>query len=201
MNLQPLRIEAGWQVSYNQFYEVDPIVGFEDYFDGSSLLILKSDARLKLIDVQWRPEGDLKGEYQLVVPNFIENFNSKNNTFEIDPNWENPFLVFATTSRLELVKKLEELMRVLPVYKDPRMTVKRGVVDKLSESYRIELKEKGISKALIKKVIEFGSVKIQNHFLDENGLSKEVILQFAEKGKTNKIKNKANQKLNSKKIK
>jgi len=26
MNLQPLRIEAGWLVKYNQLYEVNPIV-------------------------------------------------------------------------------------------------------------------------------------------------------------------------------
>jgi hypothetical protein len=63
MNLQPLRIEAGWQVTYNQLYEVDPTVGNEHYFEGSSLLMLKNKARLKLIDVQWRPERDLNGEY------------------------------------------------------------------------------------------------------------------------------------------
>ena len=61
MNLQPLRIDAGWLVSYNQLYEVDPTSGFEPYFDGSSLLILRNNARLKLIDVQWRPEQDLNG--------------------------------------------------------------------------------------------------------------------------------------------
>ena len=35
MNLQPLRIEAGWQVDYNQLYEVDAVKGFEHYFEGS----------------------------------------------------------------------------------------------------------------------------------------------------------------------
>lgn len=52
MKLQSLRIEAGWKVKYNQLYEVDPILGFEDYFDGSSLLMLEDTRRLKLIDVE-----------------------------------------------------------------------------------------------------------------------------------------------------
>ncbi|WP_372938281.1 hypothetical protein [Seonamhaeicola sp.] len=137
MNLQPLRIAAGWQVDYNQLYEVDPISGYEHYFEGSSLLMLRNNARLKLIDVQWRPERDLNGEFQVNVLNFVENFNSKTNKFDIKPNWEHPFLSFTTKSRLKLVEKLEELMQTLPVYKDPRITKKRGVVDELSETYRL----------------------------------------------------------------
>ncbi len=42
MKLQPLRIEADWEVSYNLLYEVDPFKGNETYFEGSSLLILKN---------------------------------------------------------------------------------------------------------------------------------------------------------------
>ena len=145
MNLQPLRIEADWQVSYNQLYEIDPILGYEPYFDGSSLLMLRNNIRLKLIDVQWRPELDINGEYQIQVLNFVENFNSKTNEFDTEPNWENPFLTFATKSRLILVDKLEELLRTLPVFEDPRITKRRGVIDELSESYRLKLKENGIS--------------------------------------------------------
>ncbi|APY10084.1 hypothetical protein BWZ22_02015 [Seonamhaeicola sp. S2-3] len=52
MNLQPLRIAAGWQVDDSQLYEVDPTFGYEHYFEGSSLLMLRNNARLKLIDVQ-----------------------------------------------------------------------------------------------------------------------------------------------------
>lgn len=201
MNLQPLRIEATWQVDYNQFYEVDPKVGFEDYFDGSSLLMLKNNSRLKLIDVEWRPEGDLNGEFQVKFLNFVEVFNSKTNEFENDVNWEIPFLTFATKSRLELVKKLEELMRSLPTYEDPRIITNRGVVDEISESYRIDLFKNGISIELIKKVIENGNSKIQNKILDDYKITREMMLQFEEKGISKKVRNKASQKLNSKKIK
>ena len=198
MNLQPLRIEATWQVDYNQLYEVDPKIGLEDYFDGSSLLMLKNNSRLKLIDVEWRPERDLNGEFQVKVLNFVENFNSKTNEFDNDVNWEIPFLTFATKSRLELVKKLEELMRSLPIYKDPRITINRGVVDEISESYRIDLIENGISSGLIKKAIENGNSKIQNKILDNDKVTREIILQFEQNGISKKVRNKANQKLNSK---
>lgn len=201
MNLQPLRIESNWQVLYNQLYEVDPISGNEPYFDGSSLLMLQNNIRLKLIDVKWQPERDLNGQYQIQVLNYVENFNSKTNEFCSEPNWENPFLTFVTTSRLELVEKLEELMRTLPVYEDPRITKKRGIVDTISESYRLNLKENGISVRLVKNILENGSAEIQNHILENNNITREVILKFSENGITKKVKNKANQKLKSKRFK
>lgn len=201
MELQPLRIEAGWQVDYNQFYEVDPAPGYEHYFEGSSLLILQNNSRLKLIDVQWRPEKDLEGEYQMEVLNFLENFNTKTNEFDIAPNWENPFLTFSTKSRINLVDKLEELMRILPVYEDPRITEKRGIVDELSEAYRLELLENGISTSLAQKILKNGNPAIQNHLLDLKELTREIILMFAEMGTTKKVRNKAKNKLCSKRFK
>ncbi|WP_127136572.1 hypothetical protein [Flagellimonas oceanensis] len=201
MNLQPLRIEAGWTVKYNQLYEIDPAVGFEDYFDGSSLLILENYSRLKFIDVEWRPERDLDGEYQVRVLNFIENFNQKNNEFDIDPNWENPFLTFTTKSRIELVEKLEELMRILPAYKDPRITSKKGIVSEPSETYRLRLKDCGISNELVENILENGNAKIQNLLLDHQDITRKIIKRFAKNGKNRKVKNKANQKLNDKRFK
>ena len=65
------------------------------------------------------------GEYKVIVLNFVENFNFKSNEFHKKPNWENPFLTFTTKSRLELVEKLEELMRTLSIYQDQRITIKR----------------------------------------------------------------------------
>lgn len=198
MTLQPLRIEAGWQVIYNQLYEVDPIAGNEHNFEGSSLLMLKDTGRLKLIDVQWRPERDLKGEYQMEVVNFVENFNPKTNEFEIDPNWEETFLTYSTKSRIELVKKLEKLMRTLPIYEDPRITSKRGVISEPSESYRLELQHSGITSELVKNILENGNAKIQNLLLDHKDIRREIISEFYENGITKKVKNKAKQKLNGK---
>ena len=201
MKLQPLRIEASWEITYNQLYEVDPILGYEDYFDGSSLLILKNNSRLKLIDVQWRPMRDINGAYQVEVLNFTEHFNAATNQFKDKPDWENPFLIFSTKSRLELVEKLEELMRTLPVYQDPRMTLKRGVVDDLSEAYRLELKENGISLELVKNILENGSFKVQIYVLNHEDLTREILLEFVKNGITKKVKNIARTKLNSKRYK
>ena len=201
MKLQSLRIEAGWKVKYNQLYEVDPILGFEDYFDGSSLLMLEDTRRLKLIDVEWRPERDLHGAYKVIVLNFVENFNFKSNEFYKNPNWENPFLTFTTKSRLELVEKLEELMRTLPIYQDQRITIKRGVISEPSESYRLALQKNGISNELVKSILANGNTKIHNLLLDHKDITREIVLEFYEKGITKKVKNKAKQKLNSKRFK
>lgn len=198
MNLQPLRIEAGWQVTYNQFYVVDPIPGHESYFEGSSLLMLRNNARLKIIDVQWRPELDLDGEYQLQVLNFVENFNPITNEFNAEPNWEHPVLNFATKSRLVLVKKLEDLLRTLPVFEDPRMTEKRGLIDELSESYRLKIVENGISSDCINDILKKGSAQLQGYILNHKDLTREILLKFAENGLTKKVKNQAKQKLTSK---
>ncbi|WP_405377869.1 hypothetical protein [Nonlabens sp. Asnod3-A02] len=198
MNLQPLRIEAGWQVTYNQFYEVDPIPGHESYFEGSSLLMLRNNARLKIIDLQWRPELDLDGEYQLQVLNFVENFNPITNEFDTEPNWECPVLNFAIKSRLVLVEKLEDLLRTLPVFEDPRMTERRGVINELSESYRLKIVENGISTDDINDILENGSAQLQVYILNHKDLTREILLKFAENGVTKKVKNQAKQKLTSK---
>lgn len=195
MNLQALRIEAGWLVEYNQLYEADPIEGNEDYFEGSSLLMVKNTARLKLIDVQWRPERDLNGSYQVQVLNFQENFNSHKNAFDIDPNWEEPYLYFTTKSRLELVSKLEELMRTLPVHADPRILDKRGIVSEPSETYRLELLNKGISEQLVQVILEEGNSQVQLLLLDDKSLSKETLKEFSTHGRNKKVRNKAIQRL------
>lgn len=200
MNLQPLRIEAGWLVKYNQLYEVDPVTGFEDYFEGSSLLMLVNISRLKIIDVEWRPERDLNGKYKLVVLNFVENFNPKANEFDSNPDWENPYLIFSTASRLELVKKLEELMRTLPAHEDQRITVKRGLISEPSESYRLKLKEGGVTNELVKSILENGNAKIQNILLNHKDITREIVMEFYKNGITQKVRNKAKQHLNSKRF-
>ncbi|WP_203292471.1 hypothetical protein [Luteirhabdus pelagi] len=200
MKLQPLRIEAGWRVKYNQFYEVDPVAGFEDYFDGSSLLMLENASRLKLIDVDWKPEGDLNGHYVVKVLNFLENFDQHTYTFDINPDWENPFLTHTVKSRLSLVSKLESLMQTLPIYEDPRMILKRGVVDELSESYRLALADNGISETLVKNILGNGGVNIQIHLLNHKDITRNILLQFAENGTTKKVRNVVNQKLKNRRF-
>jgi len=201
MNLQPLRIEAGWHVTYNQLYEIDPKPGVEHFFEGSSLVVLQNNRRLTLIDVSWRPEQALNGAYHLHVLHMVENFNADTNTFDYDVNWEKPLAMFTIKTREKLVEKLEHLMRTLPVKEDPRMTIRRGVVDEQSEVYRLRLIAEGLSMELIKKIIANGRANIQNHLLDQYKITREILLLLAAQGCSKKIRNKAEQKLKSKEFK
>jgi hypothetical protein len=63
------------------------------------------------------------------------------------------------------------------------------------------LNENGLSIELIKKILEKGSANIQNFVLEHDEITRETILKFAENGITTKVKNKANQKLRSKRFK
>jgi hypothetical protein len=63
--LQPLRIPSNWQVTYNEFREIDPA-------DAKAAAYLREDLfqafnRLTkiLIDVGWYPDGDPEGGYVL----------------------------------------------------------------------------------------------------------------------------------------
>lgn len=85
-------------------------------------------------------------------------------------------------------------MRTLPIYKDPRLTVKRGLVDEPSESYRLELLENGLSPELVRQILEHGGPSIQSLVLDHQGVTQEIIQQFVENGITKKVRNKAQQK-------
>ncbi|WP_336127784.1 hypothetical protein [Mesoflavibacter sp. CH_XMU1422-2] len=201
IRLQPLRVEAGWAIKYNQFYEVDPLKGNESFFEGSSLLMLEDRGRLKLIDVQWRPERNLDGKFQLEVLNFLENYNPKTNELDKDVDWENPFYSFSTKNRLELVEKLEKLMYSLPVEIDSRILIKRGEISEPSESYRLILVKEGISKKLVDKIIKNGNAQIQNLVLDQPDITRKIILNFSKNGVSKKVKNKAKQKLTSKRFK
>ncbi len=67
--LQPLRIPTGWRVNANVLYDIDPteesvLLG---YFGGSSLFMAAHEALRLILDLEWRPEDDPAGEYQLTV--------------------------------------------------------------------------------------------------------------------------------------
>lgn len=201
MKLQPLRISAGWQVTYNQFYEIDPLVGNEAYFDGSSLLHLHNRRLLKFIDLSWRPELNLNGAYKLEVLNYLELFNPKSNELEVHPIWEQPYLSFSTKSRKTIVDKLESCMMELPPFKDLRILDKPGVINTKSENYRLELYSLGLTELLVSQVLADGNREIQDIILDHPDITKNILLEFLKKSKFKKVVNKAQQKLNSKPFK
>ncbi|MBA4189498.1 MAG: hypothetical protein C0467_16035 [Planctomycetaceae bacterium] len=67
--LQPLRVPAGWRVTWNTLFELDPTpenVG-RGYFGESSLFSAVHEHLRLWLDVEWRPEDDPSGEYRLMV--------------------------------------------------------------------------------------------------------------------------------------
>lgn len=117
IDLQPLRVIAGWEVAWNIFYEVDPSPENMHYFDGSSLLHLNHPRRKRGINLEWRPENDLNGEYILRVLNLTVSYNTKQNEMEYSGDWEQPFKEIRSNNRLEIVKQLEYLMLTVPIFK------------------------------------------------------------------------------------
>jgi hypothetical protein len=102
VGLQPLRIPAGWLVSYNQLAELDPDPAALDReaalaFFGQDLLQFERPACNRLVDVGWYPHGDLtEGQYRLVV---------------YEGDFRGRLLhEFATRSRTALVAELERVL-------------------------------------------------------------------------------------------
>lgn len=196
---QSLRIETGWKVTWNTFDEVDPTEATIHHLSGSSLLVLHHESANRLIDLSWRPEESIDGNFILLVLNTCETFNSKTNTQDIDADWEHPYLRFESRNRLEVVAKLEQLMLQLPPFKDSRILKNRGVINEPSETYRLQLEENGLSDDIIAKIIINGNSEIQNLLIDHSLITKDILKSVAEKGCTNKVRNRAKTKLNSKK--
>jgi len=99
MRLQPLRIPTGWDVTWNTFYEADPIHFNEE--DSNFCLNFTEDLlQMKrgniILDLGWYPECKVDGEYRLVV---IQ-----------DEEWEKPFFSFETRDKATIIHKIEELL-------------------------------------------------------------------------------------------
>ncbi|WP_310427572.1 hypothetical protein [Chamaesiphon sp. VAR_48_metabat_135_sub] len=100
--LQPLRIPAGWDVSYNGLFEIDPLPElFPDRIPSDlfkeDMLQMNNDRADRLLDVGWYPDGDLvDGNYCVVV---YEGDFSGRLIYEL-----------ITRDRLELVATIERLL-------------------------------------------------------------------------------------------
>lgn len=200
MNLQPLKIPAGWLVDWNLLTETDPTENSIHEFTGSSLLLISSHTRLKAIDVSWRPEGDINGAYQLQVICLLPKFNSKTNTLDYEGIWENPELEFSTKNRLELVDKLNYLLFTLKPYTDTRILLKPGIVDEPNEAIRQELLANGLTEEILEKILASNHKKLQELLLDHEAVSYTEVEKLSQNGATKGVKNKAKQLLNSKRF-
>ena len=107
--LQPLRIISGWNVEWNLFYEVDPSIETMHYLDSSSLLHLNNKLNTKAINLEWKPENDVNGNYILRVINIHKKIDEKG-VIIFESDWENLHFELKTKSRLEIVREIERLV-------------------------------------------------------------------------------------------
>jgi hypothetical protein len=200
MNLQPLKIPAGWSVEWNLLTDTDPTEDTIHEFTGSSLLLISSHTRLKAIDVSWRPEGDINGAYQLQVICLLPKFNTKTYALDYEGVWEAPELEFSTKNRLELVDKLNYLLFYLKPYTDTRILLQPGVVDEPNEAIRQELLTNDLTEELVERIMVSNHKKLQELLLDHKAVSYADVEKLSKEGVTKGVKNKAKQLLNSKKF-
>lgn len=200
MNLQPLKIPAGWLVDWNLLTDTDPTEDTIHEFTGSSLLLISSHILLKAIDVSWRPEGDINGAYQLQVICLLPKFNNKTNTLDYEGIWESPELEFTTKNRLELVDKLNHLLFYLKPYTDTRILLQPGVVDEPNEAIRQEFLSKGLTEKVVSKILDSNHKVLQNLMLDHEDISRPIVEKLVEIGVSKGVRNKAKQLLSSKRL-
>lgn len=195
MGLQPLRIPSGWTVSWNVMPDFNPTEDSISEYESSSLIMLYSRSANRLIDVCWHPENDFSGAFFLKVVNRLETFNSKTNSFDGNADWDNPVIENITSCKKEVIERLEEILQTINPYKDPRILIKRGVVDEASEALRLRLEEK-LDGNLFKAIINQKNPKLENLLLDSPEISLEMLHYLEAQGHNKRIQNKARQQLN-----
>ena len=117
INLQPLRITAGWCIEWNLFYEVDPSKETMHYLDSSSLLHLENHQLMRAINLDFKPEKDVNGDFYLRVINLTKIINKKGH-INYEGDWENPYFELKSKNRLEIVQEIERLVVQLPIFKN-----------------------------------------------------------------------------------
>ena len=95
-DLQPLRIPAGWYVSYNMFSEYDPEKDGEEYCGELCEDLLQLEHDDILIDLGWYPHGDIGGSYKLYMVDKTR-----------ERPFEQPLEVFSSRSKEKIVYTLE----------------------------------------------------------------------------------------------
>lgn len=109
--LQPLRVPAGWLVNWNTLLELDPEEAEGGAFGGSSLFMATHEQLRFRIDVEWRPEFDPDGRYELRVEYAPwERTERGRRRTDLPLHFASAEVVheFATRSRAELVRELDE---------------------------------------------------------------------------------------------
>jgi hypothetical protein len=121
VKLQQLRISAGWTITYNGFYQIDPNPDIKllkapneltiwELFFSQDLFQAEHQASRLLIDIGWYPEGEPSGYYGLEIIRW-EDKDSKGNREYL---WSTPVFSTETRSRVELVNVIEDLLLTAP---------------------------------------------------------------------------------------
>lgn len=195
MSIQPIRIPGGWKVDVNTLPETQPTEATIEAFTGSSLLMLShADANL-IIDVFWRPEYDPNGNFELKLIPRLEEYNERSGDLEGTGYWENAIETFETRDITVLIAKVEMLLLTAKAYPDPRMLIKRGVVDKVSEALRQEYLETGLTEYLFENIVTKGSVQLQRLMVESAQITIPMLEILTTEGKNKAVKNMAKQQL------
>lgn len=94
--LQPLRLQGGWKIEFNNFTEYDVrIHGEMDSIELSEdLLRLSNDEANMIIDLGWYPSFDTEGQYILEL---VKNY-----------NWDQPLEKICTQSKSDIISTIEK---------------------------------------------------------------------------------------------
>jgi hypothetical protein len=122
--LQPLRVPAGWKVTYNQFYRIDPkeLLTLEDsehkknlvsYLEEDMFQAVHEKTKISL-DLGWGPAGDLyNGRFRatLVKPCKPDLEHMPWHEREYDYDWDNPLEQLQTETLEDAISFLETSMQ------------------------------------------------------------------------------------------
>ena len=194
---QPLRVFPDWKITWNCFFK-DEVIKNRAHLAGN-LLFAISENRKRYLELVYKPEDTPDGEFILSVINLQEEFIEASKSVELTGDWTNPHFIFTSKNHAEIVSKIEELFFSLNTYEDERIFKSKGVIDEVLENLRLEFLEKGYSKKKAQRLIKSNNVILQNLLLDTKEVCKSDVLFLSENGIIKGIKNKAKQKLNSKK--
>lgn len=125
IQLQELRIPAGWYIHLNKFYHIDPDPSIEiengpegfgvfELFFEVTLFTARHIARRKFIDLGWYPMWETDGQYILEAFSYQEWENTESGS-ETSHLSKELIFTFSTRVREELVEVLEKLMLALAV--------------------------------------------------------------------------------------
>ena len=94
--LQPLRVQAGWKIEFNNFTEYDiDIHGEKDSFElHEDLLRLSNEKANLIIDLGWYPSYDISGNYLLLLVR--------------DCKWDCPLEEVSSKSKKEIIACIEK---------------------------------------------------------------------------------------------